>query len=129
VERRAIRPEERESLVRFARLELSLDELFRQTNGMLELDFDSGIRRFTSHFLFVDHGIRIQSADIDRALSMRREGLLSEKDLVRWATMLIMNDAYIWGSEDDGDDEISNTLNDLSIGGLNLYLQNRSQPI
>jgi hypothetical protein len=127
LERRAIRNDERELLVRFAHLDITLDELLHQLDGMVELTFGSTERRFTAHWLLVEPGIKVESAEIERAVINVRDGLLSEQDLVRWATMLLLNDAYVWGSEDDGDEEISDALNDLSIGGLGLYSRNRSQ--
>lgn len=118
MERREIRPEEREALQLFLRLEITLDELYGRTDGMIHLDFGETERRFTSNFLVVDPGITVGRPDVRRAFQFRREGTLTEADLIRWATMLIMNDAYVW---DEDDEEIPNTLSELSVGGTRHY--------
>jgi hypothetical protein len=61
-----------------------------------------------------------------RRLQGRIDGRLGERDLVRRATMIVLNDAYVWGSDEDGDDEISDALKDLSFGGLDLYTKNHN---
>ena len=80
--RRPIRPDERELLVRFAHVDLSLDELLSRLDGMVELEFGPSQRRFTAHWLLVDPGIRIVRADIECAVAKRIDGTLSERDLV-----------------------------------------------
>jgi hypothetical protein len=122
MERRDIRAEEREALAEFARLKITLTELYRCLNGMIDLEFGPTERRFTSYYLLVNPGIEVVKADVDRALAMRQDGSLSESDLVRWATMLSVNDAYV---SDEDDEEISNALWDLSFGGMQQYYANR----
>lgn len=122
MEHREIRQDERKALAEFARLSISLSELYRHLDGMIELEFSESQRRFTSYYLLVEPGITVEKADIDRALTMRQNGSLSESDLILWATMLAINDAYVW-SEDD--EEIPNALWDLSFGGTQQYSANR----
>jgi len=85
---------------------------------MIHLEFGVLERRFTSYFLLVEPGVTIDRADVRRAFQFRREGTLSESDLIRWATMLILNDAYVW---DEDNEEIPDTLSELSIGGTKHY--------
>ena len=90
---------------------------------MIHLDFGQTERRFTSNFQLVDPGITIDRSHVRRAFKSRWEGALTEPDLIRWATMLILNDAYVW---DEDDEEIPNTLSELSIGGTKHYAADHS---
>jgi hypothetical protein len=57
-------------------------------------------------------GVLVTRHHISKALEHKRVGLMSERDLVYWATMILLNDAY----EIDPDDEdfIADWLNDIS---------------
>lgn len=44
--------------------------------------------------------IRITRWHIENALAKRREKKLSERDLVIWATMLLINDSFYWEGAD-----------------------------
>jgi hypothetical protein len=123
VERREITDEEREALQRFLRCEISLEALLLELHGMVEIEFLSTVRRLTSHFNLVEPPIRVAKTDVDNAIAKRRSGALTERDLVRWATGIVLNDTYLWEGEDE--DEISDALNDLSLGGLELYEKSR----
>jgi hypothetical protein len=58
-------------------------------------------------------GIVITRAHIANALDLKRAGLVSERDLVHWATILLLNDAYVL---DPGDEDlIAEWLNDISM--------------
>jgi hypothetical protein len=75
-----------------------------------------------------EHQALVQFARLDipfEELLSRLEGALSERELVRWATMLLLNDAYVWGSENGGEEEIADALNDLSLRGIDLYTRSR----
>ncbi|HEX5236072.1 MAG TPA: hypothetical protein VFW25_12160 [Silvibacterium sp.] len=124
MERRNITPGERDALHRFLKLDLSFDNLLIDVHGMIEIDILSAERRFTSHFYLVEPPLRVAKSDIELAIQEGQSGRLSERDLVRWATMLLLNDAYVWEGEDE--DEIADALNDLSFGGLELYERNRA---
>jgi hypothetical protein len=43
---------------------------------------------------------RIARWHIENALAKRRENKISERDLVNWATMLMINDGFFWKGED-----------------------------
>ena len=82
---------------------------------MLEIDFLPTERRFISHFELVEPPIRVTPADLDHAISAFRAGRIDDSTLVRWATMLVLNDAYAWEEDDDA---TADALHELSIGGI-----------
>jgi hypothetical protein len=58
-------------------------------------------------------GIVITREHVSNALERKRFGLLTERDLVHWATILLLNDAYVL---DPGDEDlIAEWLNDISL--------------
>ncbi len=72
-------------------------------------------QRRTAHnrFPIPEPGIVITREHISNALERRRFGLVSERDLVHWATVLLLNDAYVF---DPGDEDlIAEWLNDISL--------------
>jgi hypothetical protein len=114
--------EQIEVLRRFAYLEIGIDALRRSLAGVFEFDFQS--RQFagsgrierrvaTGHFRLPEPGIMITRDHISNALEQKRFGLISEPDLVDWATILLLNDAYVL---DPGDEDlIAEWLNDISV--------------
>ena len=114
--------EQLDTLRRFAMLELSVPEMLRSLAGVFEVDFqsrqqsDSDLvqRRTTSgDFRMPGPGIVITRDHISNALDLKRAGLISERDLVHWATILLQNDAYVL---DPGDEDlIAEWLNDISL--------------
>jgi len=72
-------------------------------------------QRRTAHnrFPIPEPGIVITREHISNALERRRFGLVSERDLVQWATILLLNDAYVFDSGDE--DLIAEWLNDISL--------------
>jgi hypothetical protein len=58
-------------------------------------------------------GIVITREHIANALERKRFGLITERDLVVWATVLLLNDAYVWDAADE--DLIADWLNDISL--------------
>ena len=64
-------------------------------------------------FRMPEPGIVITREHISNALERKRFGLISERDLVHWATILLLNDAYVL---DPGDEDlIADWLNDISL--------------
>jgi hypothetical protein len=58
-------------------------------------------------------GIAITRQHLANALEKKRVGKISERDLVHWATILLLNDAYVL---DPGDEDlIAEWLNDISV--------------
>jgi hypothetical protein len=44
--------------------------------------------------------VRITAQHVENALAKRRSVQISERDLVDWATMILINDAFYWEPED-----------------------------
>jgi hypothetical protein len=105
--------EERDLLVQFANCEIGLDDLLAGLGGMAEFEFAPGKRRLISHFLVSEPGIRVDLHTIRNAVIRQTSGEMSADELQRWATMLLLNDAYVW----DGADEelIADQLHELSM--------------
>jgi hypothetical protein len=111
-----------EVLRRFALFEASAEELARTLAGVFELNLvaretlavgSAPARTASTQFRVPEPGIVITREHIQNALERRRFGLVSERDLVVWATVLLMNDAY---ALDPGDEDlIAEWLNDISL--------------
>src|ERR1035437_10298995 len=100
-------------LRRFALLEMSVEELRNSMTGVFEFDLQRGQRAARTHFKMPEHGIAITRAHISNALDQKRDGKIAERDLVNWATILLLNDAYVL---DPGDEDlIAEWLNDISL--------------
>jgi hypothetical protein len=84
----------------------------------MKFDFDAkankGTRSMENNFVVPEPGILVTKQDIDNALSKRKRQEVTDKELVEWATMLLMNDAYELDQKDE--DLIAESLNDLSFG-------------
>ena len=90
--------------------------------GVFEIHFDSTDaseedlpQRRTAECFFPlpEPGIAISRAHIANALEQKRLGRISERDLVYWATIILLNDAYVL---DPGDEDlIAEWLNDISL--------------
>ncbi len=111
-----------EVLRRFASFDIGIDELRQSLAGVFEFDFspreqtaagDSPRRTAAGHFRIPEPGIVITREHIANALERKRFDLITERDLVYWATILLLNDAYVW---DPGDEDlIAEWLNDISL--------------
>ena len=87
---------ERKVLERFARLEISLEELKRTLGSMLEFHFGKEERTLTSFFLLPQPGVRVEKKYIDTAMGKHARGEITTEELSAWATMLQLNDVYDW---------------------------------
>jgi hypothetical protein len=111
-----------EALRRFACFQMAENELCRVLAGAFEINFETvrqsldgqSFRRTASgRFRVPEPGIVITREHISHALEQKRIGLITERDLVHWATILLMNDAYVL---DPGDEDlIAEWLNDMSF--------------
>jgi hypothetical protein len=109
-------------LRRFASLEIGEEELQRRLAGVFEIRFealhagaDGRTQRRTAsgNFRVPEPGIVITREHIAHALEQKRLGRITERDLVHWATILLLNDAYVL---DPGDEDlIAEWLNDISV--------------
>jgi hypothetical protein len=118
----ALTAEQLDMLQRFALFEASLDDLRASLAGVWEIEFESGLmsagserlmRTSSGHFRIPEPGVVITREHISNALERKRFELITERDLVAWATVLLLNDAY---ALDPGDEDlIAEWLNDISI--------------
>ncbi len=107
---------------RFALLEIGVDDMRRSLEGVFEVHLEAKegadgklTHNRTAHnrFPIPEPGIAITREHISNALERRRFDLVSERDLVHWATILLLNDAYVF---DPGDEDlIADWLNDISL--------------
>jgi hypothetical protein len=114
--------EQLDVLRRFASFEAGVPELLGSLAGVFEIEFEprmqteNGLnwrRTAAGHFRMPEPGIVIARTHISNALERKRLGLISERDLVYWATILLVNDAYVL---DPGDEDlIADWLNDISF--------------
>jgi hypothetical protein len=114
--------EQLDVLRRYALFEVSRDEMLRSMGEAFEVNFapkeDAGgvvTQRRTAHnrFPIPEPGIVVTREHISNALERKRFGLITERDLVQWATILLLNDAYVF---DPGDEDlIAEWLNDISL--------------
>ena len=112
---RAITEQERIAMEPFLKLQLSLDDLLLKLDWKLELDFLPNKRVLTSRLLPAEPPIPVARRDLERAISMRRSGQIDDRQIVRWATMIVLNDCFLWG---EADDQLTDMLHEISIGGL-----------
>lgn len=100
-------------LRRFAWFEADMDELRAAMAGIFEFNLQRGHRAARTWFRMPEPAIAITRAHIETALTRKRDGLITERDLVDWATLLLLNDAYVL---DPGDEDlIAEWLNDISL--------------
>jgi hypothetical protein len=104
--------EQRRVLEQYSWFEVGLDEVRQALRAVMEFNFEADKRWLNTHFLVPEPGIPVTRAHIACALSKKREGLITEKDLVYWASMLLMNDAY--EIEAKNEDVIADWLNNIS---------------
>lgn len=118
----SLTPAQMEALQKFALLEIPEEELQQRLAGVFEVHFEAmpmaaagrhQRRMIRGGFRMPEPGIVITREHISNALERKRFGLISERDLVHWATILLLNDAYVL---DPGDEDlIADWLNDLSL--------------
>jgi hypothetical protein len=109
----SLTPAQTEVLRQFAWFEIGVDELRKALTGVFEFELEPGRRTALTYFRMPEPGIVISREHISNALEQKRLGLISERDLVHWATILLLNDAYVL---DPGDEDlIAEWLNDISV--------------
>lgn len=118
----SLTPNQMEALRQFALLEIGEEELKLSLAGVFEIHFEPMAvpaagrhqrRTVRGAFRVPEPGIVISREHISNALERKRFGLLTERDLVHWATIILLNDAYVF---DPGDEDlIADWLNDISL--------------
>lgn len=101
-------------LEQYSRLEVGLDEVRRALRDVMEFNFEPEKRWLNTYFLVPEPGIPITREHIANALTKKRKGLVTERDLVYWATMLLVNHAYDVDPEDQDEGFVADWLNDIS---------------
>lgn len=116
----SLTPDQLEVLRKFALFEIGVEEMQRSLAGVFEFNFEptapansSLYRTAKTHFRVPEPGIVIAREHIANALERKRFELITERDLVIWATVLLMNDAYALDPADE--DIIADWLNDISF--------------
>jgi hypothetical protein len=100
-------------LRRYAWMESTVEELRGAMAGVFEFDLQRGHRGARTCFRMPEPGIAITRRHLENALTLKRDGKIKERDLVEWATLLLLNDAYVLDSGDE--DLIAEWLNDMSL--------------
>ena len=80
----------------------------------MEFSFEPEKRWLNTYFLVPEPGIPITRERIANALTKKRKGLVTERDLVYWATMLLVNHAYDVDPENKDEGFVADWLNDIS---------------
>ncbi|WP_109484906.1 hypothetical protein [Occallatibacter savannae] len=121
-EQRPLSDEQMDVLRRYALFEVGLEEMLTSLKGAFDIDFEetragdsspTQRRSANNRFPIPEPGIVITREHISNALERKRFELVSERDLVYWATVLLLNDAYVF---DPGDEDlIAEWLNDISF--------------
>jgi len=101
-----------EVLRRFAWLEAGTEDVRRALAGVFDFELEPERRTSSVSFRVPEPGISITRNHINNALDKKRLGLISERELVYWATMLLLNDAYEPDPKDE--DFVAEWLNDIS---------------
>jgi hypothetical protein len=109
----SLTPNQIDVLGRYALFEAEIEELRKALIGVFEFDFQADGHTASTHFRVPEPGIVITREHISNALERKRLGLISERDLVHWATLLLLNDAYALDPKDE--DLIADWLNDISL--------------
>ncbi len=102
-----------EVLKRFVWMDATVEELREAMAGVFEFNLQRGNRGARTGFRMPEPAIAITRKHLANALDRKREGRIAERDLVEWATLLLLNDAYVL---DPGDEDlIAEWLNDMSL--------------
>ena len=109
----SLTPDQIDVLRRYALFEAGIAEVRKALAGVFDFDLKPARRMASTTFRVPEPGIVITREHISNALERKRFDLISERDLVQWATILLWNDAYVL---DPGDEDlIAEWLNDISL--------------
>ena len=86
----------------FAGNELTLDVLHERVRDAVGPAFrhNSGFRWVDLNQLCTEPMVRITTQHVQKALDKHRRCQVSDRELVAWATMMVINNVYYWQSED-----------------------------
>lgn len=99
----------------FADFNLSLEQMQSCLGDLIAFDFAAkqGKRWLENRFVAPEPGVLITKRHIEHALDLRRKGKINERQLVEWATILLLAQAYDYDAQDE--DFIAQWLNDISF--------------
>lgn len=103
-------------LQRFLVFEAKIDDVRSSLAGVFDFDFHGRSRTASTSFRIPEPGVLVKRGHISNALDRRRLGLIPDSDLIEWATMLLLNDAFEVNAEDQ--DFIAEWLNETSFNGV-----------
>ena len=106
-------PEQLETLRRFAVFQVGVEDVRRSHAGVFEFELTPERRTAATNFRVPEPGVMITRDHVSKALEQKRLGFISERELVYWATMLLLNDAYELDPKDE--DFLAEWLNDISF--------------
>ena len=66
-----------------------------------------------THFELPEPGVLITKKHIEDALTKKRDGLITDRQMIEWATMIRPNHAYELAEKDE--DLLADWLNDISL--------------
>jgi hypothetical protein len=99
-------------LRRFAMFKANTEEVRYALAGVFEFDLEPERRTASSHFRVPEPGIVVTRDHISNALEREQNGSISHRELIDWATMLLLNDAYQPDPKDE--DFVAEWLNRIS---------------
>ena len=106
-------PEQMDVLKRFASFEIGVQEVRQSLAGVFDFELEPMTRAARTGFRVPEPGIVVTREHIANALEQKRQGKITERELVHWATVILLNDAYVL---DPGDEDlIAEWLNDISV--------------
>ena len=99
---RRVNPDILVAIERFVRCELRLADLCQTVRDEVgpALKHNEKLPWVNLNSVCPEPTFRITRWHVENALAKRRERKISERDLVNWATMLMINDAFFWKGED-----------------------------
>jgi hypothetical protein len=97
---------------RYACFDIGLDEMLQSLAGVFEFNFQPNRRTANTNFIIPEPSVLIARKHIKDALERHRASLISSLELMKWATVILLNDAYDISEEDQ--DFIAESLNELS---------------
>jgi hypothetical protein len=75
--------------------------------------YNEKMRLVNLNQVFAGPKVRITREHVENALEKRRLKQISERDLINWATMVMINDAYYWERKDE--DAVGEWVERLSL--------------
>ncbi len=108
----ALTSDQLEVLRRFVVFQAGIEDVRASLSGFFEFDLGTERRTASSHFQVPEPGILVTRGHIAKALEREQRGDITQRELINWATMLLLNDAYQPDPKDE--DFVAEWLNRIS---------------